>query len=139
MPCQYISAVYIGESGFSGYYRANIHARDIGSKDLQNAFAKHLNIFHPEFEGDPTVFNTQVIQTFRKPLPRQITEATMIHNNSAQVKMNSKAEFRQPAVPRVTATREPPGGDQQHQLQQLGRGGVGGGRRGRGRVRGGGR
>jgi hypothetical protein len=42
--------------------------------------------------------------------------------------MNSKAEFRQPAVPRITATREPPGGD-----QQQGRGG--GGRRGRGRGR----
>ena len=132
-----ITAVYVGESGFSGYYRANVHAGEIRNKDLQNAFAKHLNIFHPEFEGDPTVFNIKVIQTFRKPLPRQITEATMIHHNSAQVKMNSKAEFRQPAVPRVTATREPPGGDQQHQHQQLARGE--GGRGGRGRTQGGGR
>jgi hypothetical protein len=131
---QDITAVYFGESGFSAYYRSNVHASEIQSKDLQNAFAKHLNIFHPEYEGDPTVFNTQVIQTFRKPLPRQITEATLIHNNNAQVKMNSKAEFRQPAVPRITATREPPGGDQQHQHQQLARGG----RRGRGRVQGGG-
>ncbi len=133
-----ITAVYYGESGFSGYYRSNIHAGEIQRKDLNNAFAKHLNIFHPEAEGDPTVFKTEVIKTFRKPLPRQITEATMIHNNNAEIKMNSKAEFRQPAVPRVTVTREPPGGDQQHQLQQLGRGGGGRRGRGRGRIQGGG-
>ena len=36
--------------------------------------------------------------------------------------MNSKTQFRQPAIPRVITTREPPGGD----------GWEGGGRRGEG-------
>ena len=106
-----ITASYFGESGFSGFYRSNVHEREIRDKDLENAFAKHLNIYHPEYEGDPTVFKITVIQTFRKPLPRQTTEAVFIHNNDAEIKMNSKSEFRQPAIPRIITTREPPGGE----------------------------
>ena len=101
---------YFGESGFSGFYRSSVHEKEIQDRDLENAFAKHLNIYHPEREGDPTVFKIIVIQTFRRPLPRQITEAVFIHNNDADIKMNSKSEFRQPAIPRIITTREPPGG-----------------------------
>ena len=82
-----------------------------------NAFAKHLNIFHPEHEGDvdsPKMFNLKVLQTFKKPLERKVTEAVFINNSKAQIKMNSKAEFLQPAVPRVIATREPPGRGPEH-------------------------
>ena len=81
----------------------------------------NLNIYHPEKEGDPTVFAIRVVQTFKKPMPRQSTEAVFILNRGAAILMNSKAEFRQPAIPRVTTTREPPGGE------------GGGGQRGRGR------
>ena len=93
-------------------------------KDLENAFAKHLQIYHPEEEGNPNVFQITVIQTFRKPLPRQTTEAVFIFNNNSDIKMNSKTEFRQPAIPRITTTREPPGAE-----------GVRGGGRGSGRGR----
>ena len=123
-----ITAEYYGESAFSGYYRTNTHSREIQKKDLENAFAKHLNIYHPEREGDPTVFTIKVIQTFLKPMPRQTTEAVFIHNSKADILMNSKSEFKQPAVPRVTTTREPPGGE---------RGGPGGRGGGGGRGRGG--
>ena len=44
-------------------------------------------------------------------MPRQFTEAVFIHNNDAEIKMNSKTQFRQPAIPRVVTTREPPGGE----------------------------
>ena len=85
-----ITATYYGESGFSGYYRTNVHKKEIMDMDLENAFAKHLQIFHPEHEGNPNVFNITVIQTFSKPMPRQCTEAVFIHNNEADIKMNSK-------------------------------------------------
>ena len=124
---QNITASYFGESGFSGYYRSQIHKKEIIEKDLENAFAKHLQIFHPDQEGNPDVFKITVIQTFRKPLPRQNTEAVFIFNNNADIKMNSKTEFRQPAIPRITTTREPPPGE--------GAGGGRGGGRGRGRGR----
>ena len=126
-----IVAAYYGESAFSGYYRTNVHAKEIEKRDLENAFAKHLNIYHPEKEGDPSVFTIRVIQTFRKPMPRQTTEAVFIHNSDADILMNSKAEFKQPAIPRVTTTREPPGGE--------GGGGQGGTGRGGSRERGGSR
>ena len=106
-----ITATYYGESGFSGYYRSQVHKKEIIDKDLENAFAKHLQIYHPEEEGNPNVFHITVIQTFRKPLPRQTTEAVLIFNNNSYIKMNSKTEFRQPAIPRITTTREPPGAD----------------------------
>ena len=76
---------------------------------LCNAFAKHLNIFHPEAEGDKEAFNLKILQTFNKPLERKVTEAVLINNSKAHIKMNSKAEFHQPAVARVITTREPPG------------------------------
>ena len=108
---QNITATYFGESGFSGFYRSQVHAKEIRERDLENAFAKHLQIYHPEKEGDPSVFKITVIQTFKKPLPRQTTEAVFIFNNDSDIKMNSKTEFRQPAIPRITTTREPPGGE----------------------------
>ena len=127
-----VSATYFGESGFSGYYRSQVHKKEIIDKDLENAFAKHLQIHHPEQEGNPNVFNMTVIQTFRKPLPRQTTEAVFIFNNNADIKMNSKTEFRQPAIPRITTTREPPPGED---AGGRGRGRGGGRARGRGRTR----
>ena len=55
------------------------------------------------------MFNLKVLQTFKKPLERKVAEAVLINNSKADIKMNSKAEFLQPAVPRVITAREPPG------------------------------
>ena len=112
-----LEASYYGESAFSVYYRSDLHSKSILRKEGENAFAKHLNIFHPELEGDadsPKVFNIKVLQTFKKPLERKVTEAVLINNSKAEIKMNSKAEFLQPAVPRVITTREPPGRGPDH-------------------------
>ena len=56
--------------------------------------------------------------------------ANYIHNNEADFRINSKTQFRQPAIPRVITTREPPGGDRWEGggRRRAGRGG--GGRRG---------
>ena len=62
----------------------------IEKKDLNNAFAKHLNIFHPDAEGDKQAFNMKVLQTFSKPLERKVTEAVLINNSKANIKMNSR-------------------------------------------------
>ena len=53
-------------------------------------------------------------------------ESNYIHRNTAQIQMNSKAEWHQPVVARVVVTRE---------LEELEQGG-GAGQRGRGRGRG---
>ena len=62
-----------------------------------------------EAEGDTTVFTIKVVQSFSKPLPRQVTEAVMIdkaRSDTSIISLNSRAEFRQPAIPRVIVTRE---------------------------------
>ena len=120
-------AEYIGETGSSAYHRCLKHEEEVKKRDPGNAFAKHLALFHPEAQGDIDNFTIKVVSNFKKPLPRQNTEAVIIADSKADHLLNSKAEQRQPAIHRVVRTREgqelPPAG---------GRGG-GGGRGGRGR------
>ena len=55
------TAVYTGETGYSGYTRLCQHTEEIRAKDQSNAFSKHLREEHPEREGDPETFNFEVI------------------------------------------------------------------------------
>ena len=75
------------------------------------------------------MFTMKVVQSFTKSLPRQITEAVMIDKARTDVNniisLNSRAEFRQPAIPRVIVTREL----QEENRRQERRGRGGGGRR----------
>ena len=127
-------AEYIGETGSSAYHRCLKHEEEVQKRDQRNAFAKHLALYHPEAQGDINNFTIQVVSTFKKPLPRQKTEAVVIADSKVNYLMNSKAEQRQPAIHRVVRTREgqelPPAG-----VRGGGGGGRGGGERGRRRGR----
>ena len=65
-----------------------------------------MALYHPEAQGDISNFTIKVLSTFKKPLPRQKTEAVIIHDSKVDHLMNSKAEQRQPAIHRVVRTRE---------------------------------
>ena len=119
-------ASYWGESGDSAYCRTHQHLDAIGNKDENNAFAKDLTIYHPEHEGNKNAFEFKLEEIHNKPLTRLCSESNYIHRNTAQIQMNSKAEWHQPVVARVVVTRE---------LEELEQGG-GEGQRGRGRGRG---
>ena len=101
-------ARYDGESGRSGYYRTTKgHKKSILDKNEEtSAFSKHLKKYHPEREGDPSVFELRVESTHKKCLQRQVTEGVFISNTTADYIMNSKTEFHQPSVNRVVTTRE---------------------------------
>ena len=75
-------------------------------KNSKNVFAKHLELFHPDRVGDPTAFKFKIESTFKKCLDRQVTEGVYIHNSASDHVLNSKSEFLQPAVSRISATRE---------------------------------
>ena len=100
------TARYWGESGDSGYCRTKQHVQSIKDRDEENAFAKHLKIYHPDHQGDINAFKFELSGTFSQPLVRQITESVFIHNNSVDIQMNSKSEWLQPMEERVVITRE---------------------------------
>ena len=100
-------ARYDGETGRSGYYRSTLgHKKDIEEKNTENAFAKHLEKFHPEKVHNTTAFKLKVESTHKKCLERQVTEGVYISNSEADYVLNSKSEYMQPEVRRVTTTRE---------------------------------
>ena len=64
-------------------------------------------------------FRFSVEEVHSKPLSRLCSESVRIHNDTCEIPMNSKAEWNQPVVARVVASRE---------LEKLEVQGAGGGR-----------
>ena len=103
-----ITARYDGETGHSGYQRVNMgHRKDIVSKNINNAFARHLKTHHPEHQGDHSKFKFSISTVSKTSLLRQVTEGVMIHNSNADIQLNGKSEWHQPATRRIEMTQEP--------------------------------
>ena len=101
-----IATFYHGESGDNGVTRLLQHEDDIKKFRLKNAFAKHLEEKHKDRRGDPTAFSFKVVKTYKKPHERQISEGVRIFSSEADILMNGKSEWMQPAVQRIQMTRE---------------------------------
>ena len=101
-----ITALYHGETGDNGVTRLLQHEDDIKKFRLKNAFAKHLEEKHKDRRGDPTAFSFKVVKTYKKPHERQISEGLRIFSSEADILMNGKSEWMQPAVQRIQMTRE---------------------------------
>ena len=99
-------ATYYGETGDGAFKRANEHRIAVKKGTVMNALAKHLEIHHPEKKFDPSIFEFQVHSTTPKALERQTLEGVRISRSEADMILNSKSEFRQPAIHRVVTTRE---------------------------------
>ena len=96
------SSEYWGETGHSGYTRGCEHLNDIRLKRTEkSALAKHLQEYHPTDAGNPDIFRCSVVKTFKKPMYRQITEGVKIRNSQADILMNSRDEWIQPATVRL--------------------------------------
>ena len=101
-------AQYDGYTGHSGYQRINMgHKVSIVNRNLDNAFAKHLHIHHPERVGDDSVFKFSLSAVSKSCLIRQITEGVLIHNSDADIQLNGKSEWHQPSTRRVEFSQEP--------------------------------
>ena len=99
-------ARYWVESGDSGYCRTLSHVAAVEKRDKENAFSKHLAIYHQEREGDVYAFKFTLEEVHSQPLSRLCSESVRIHTNTCEIPMNSKAEWHQPVVARVVVTRE---------------------------------
>ena len=53
-----------------------------------------------------SAFEFKLEEVHRKPLKRLCSESDFIYRTMSQIQMNSKAEWHQPALPRVVVTRE---------------------------------
>ena len=104
--CGDLVARYWGESGDSGYCRTLQHMAAIEKRDEKNAVSKHLAIHHQEREGEVGAFRFTLEEIHSQALSRLCSESVHIHHDTCEVTMNSKAEWHQPVVPRVVATRE---------------------------------
>ena len=105
-----ITAGYDGESGFSAYNRFKSHKKNIKNKTTSNAFARHLNDFHPEKVKEYSGFKVKVERTFKKCLDRQVKEGINIFANAENldIQMNSKLDFHGPSATKTTTSREVP-------------------------------
>ena len=101
-----ITAAYEGETGDSNVVRTKQHTDDIVHKRDKSAMHKHLVIHHGDQVGNPDAFDFRSVRVFPgKCLDRKTYEGTAITASTADIVMNSSSEFKQPAVPRVVATR----------------------------------
>ena len=100
---------YVGESGFSGSHRLTTeHRPDITRGDLSNAFAKHAAAAHPDRARDPGLYKVKVLGTFGTCIDRQVAEGCELAYpaDPDQKWINSREEWHQPSLNRVTVTRE---------------------------------
>ena len=87
---QNLDSVYIGESSRSGYVRGKQHleAAKTPKSHENNAIARHILEYH-ESENDSTIFKMDVINSFNRPLQRQLKEGIEIARCEADILMNS--------------------------------------------------
>jgi hypothetical protein len=115
-----LSAKYDGESGGNGYTRGLEHQDGYDKKREVNPLWKHCEIQH---NGEKVDFKMICLKSFPSAFMRQVNEGVRIANTKADICMNSKAEFHQPSIVRVSAVLG------NHNEQQTRARGGGGGRR----------
>ena len=99
-----IKANYFGESNFNGYTRGTQHLENYRSSNKNTQEKSALRIHAKEQHGDKKVeYRMEVLQTFKKPLARQVMESIHIIKSKSDdhFPLNSKKEFNQALI--VTA------------------------------------
>ena len=101
--CKSKGVRYDGETGLNGFSRGLQHQAGYRGRDKNNVLWKHSVNDH---DGrDDVNFSMKVINTFGKSnLIRKVDEAVRITNNEGE-KLNSKAEYHQPSLPRLVIVR----------------------------------
>ena len=94
-------SVYVGETSRSGYIRGRQHIEAIKDhrKHGNNAFAKHIE---EEHGGRKTEFRMDIVKHLRTPLERQVSEGVEIARAKADLILNSKLDYFQPGMKRIT-------------------------------------
>ena len=91
---------YYGESGKNIVCRAQNHQSAINRKEEDHPLVRHHTTAHPDSEMSYVMSHSH---SSSKPGFRQICEGVMISNSQADEILNSRAEWFQPAVIRLSA------------------------------------
>ena len=102
--CEFVGRIteYEGETGRNPYSRGLEHMADLKNKKEESPLWKHCVLEH---EGVIQEFQMRALGGFRSCLARQTNEAVRILNSKAQIVMNSKSEFHQAPIVRVSIGR----------------------------------
>ena len=92
-------AEYCGETARTPYLRGQEHLAAHAKGHEDSALFKHDVLHHG---GEVGSFSMRVLMRHKKPLARQMHEATYIENSVSDIVMNSKCEYNGVRVPRVT-------------------------------------
>ena len=131
-----LKAVYIGETGRNGYARGLEHQDGLEKEKEDNPLWKHCQIQH---SSRKVQFKMTCLKSFKTAFMRQVNEGVRIACCDADICMNSKMQFHQPAIVRVSAALGNLNEDQaafNFQPRGRGRGGRSRGDRSRGLGRG---
>jgi hypothetical protein len=127
-----MSSTYFGESGKNMHCRAKEHASKFHStkEHIRNesAFHKHLMNTHGGRDAVKTFsdyFEIVILKAYKKPFTRCAEEGTYIANHKGEI-LNSKSEWHQAKVVRVTSNVVQGGADVLGQLGNEGAGRQGG-------------
>ena len=96
-----IKANYFGESSFNAYTRGVQHAGKYRSKNKNTQEKSALRIHAKEqHEDKKVVYKMEVLQTFKKPIARQVMESIHIVKSKTedQFPLNNKNEFNQALI-----------------------------------------
>jgi hypothetical protein len=125
-----LTAVYQGETGRNCYSRGLEHLAGLKNEKEDNPLWKHCQIQHM---GQKVAFKMVCLKSFKTAFMRPVNEGVRIACCEADICMNSKAEFHQPSIVRVTTTLDNNNEEQTGPQGAAGRGAGRGARRGAGR------
>ena len=92
-------AQYEGESGRNAYSRGLEHQNDLRLEVEESPLWKHCQLEH---RGVKQPFFMEALRGFESCLQRQVNEAVRISSTKADLVMNSKSEFHQAPIVRVS-------------------------------------
>ena len=93
---------YEGETGRNPYSRGLEHQADLRNEKEASPLWKHCLIQH---NGNKAIFKMDALRSFKYPMVRQVNEGARVRISKANICMNSRSEFHQPAIVRVMAVR----------------------------------
>ena len=94
--------IYIGETSRSANERGIEHCKDKEHFRARSHMLKHAVSIHPINHPHEIEFRMKIISQNKTAFERQITEAVLIRRNMGEKLLNSRQEYNQCYIPKIT-------------------------------------